>query len=115
MTPRLYTASFWAKTARKRYSIAISQPKYAFLTKLTALAPPKGIFNAYKGEQITWAMYAAGYQAHLNSNKQQILALVATLPNQAVLCCWEKDPAECHRSVLAGWLNDNGIPTEELK
>jgi len=29
------------------------------------------------------------------------------------LCCFEADPAACHRSVLAGWLAEKGVAIKE--
>jgi uncharacterized protein (DUF488 family) len=31
-----------------------------------------------------------------------------------VLLCWEKNPAECHRSYVAKWLRNAGFEVEEL-
>ena len=31
-----------------------------------------------------------------------------------VLICWEKNPAECHRSYVVKWLNNAGFEAQEL-
>lgn len=36
------------------------------------------------------------------------------LGKDIILLCYEKNSNECHRSLVAEWLTDNGILTKEL-
>lgn len=31
-----------------------------------------------------------------------------------VLLCWERDPADCHRGIVAAYLREHGVEIEEL-
>lgn len=107
--------SYFAKpTGLSRYSIARSQPKGLYLPRLPDLAPSANIFTAMKKGTITWADYTEQYLEGLDYNEYMVLRKVRGLPDNAVLCCWEKDPETCHRSLLAGWLRYHGIECEEL-
>lgn len=111
----LHTASFWHRTDLPRYSIAISQPRGMCLAKVSVMAPPKAIFIGLKEATIDWHQYTVGYLEHLDENESDVIAMLDKLQDNAVLCCWEKDPAKCHRSLLAGWLREHGIECEELQ
>ena len=111
----LYTASFWTPTDKSRYSIALSQPKGMGLPQLKFLAPPSQTFRDLKSGAITWLDYRIQYCFMLDQSERDILTNLTWVVDEAVLCCWEKDPAKCHRSLLAEWLNEHGIPTEELQ
>lgn len=54
------------------------------------------------------AEFAAAYVARLDRHGSAVIdelqALTGGAP--AVLLCFERDPADCHRSTLAGWLAD---------
>ena len=48
-------------------------------------------------------------QIDVNDLAQRFADLSARHDNRPlVLCCFEKNPAECHRSILAGWLEAHG-------
>lgn len=111
----LYTASFWAKTDLPRYSIALSQPKGMALPRLSCVMPPSSTFRDIKAGRIDWAEYTRQYLEMLDDNRQYIMGIMETFAEPVVLCCWERHPENCHRSLLAAWLTKNGIPTEELE
>lgn len=111
----LYTASFWTPTSNTRYSIARSQPKGMHLPRLVELAPSANVFNAMKKGVLKWEEYTEQYLERLAFNEYIVLRKVRGLRDNAVLCCWERDPAKCHRSLLARWLREHGIECEELQ
>jgi uncharacterized protein YeaO (DUF488 family) len=58
------------------------------------------------------------YRHRLHQRTGRILAELAELHERydgwpLALCCFEADPAACHRSVLAGWLAEKGVAIEE--
>jgi len=56
------------------------------------------------------------YEAKMNEliSHGGVPELLAELPTNSVLVCHEKDPAECHRTILAGMLREHfGIQIEE--
>jgi hypothetical protein len=59
------------------------------------------------------------YRYRLHQRTGRILAeldgLLAAYDGWPIaLCCFEADPADCHRSVLGGWLREKGVTVEEL-
>lgn len=70
------------------------------------LAPPWAVINKYK---------QSGNRAVF---KQEYLEYLSTVPKKmlptcdVVLVCYEKDPMQCHRSILAEWL---GFPDSEWR
>lgn len=114
----IYTATFWAKTDLKKFSIALTQPNNVSMPTIQILTPPRPIFRALKDDKMSWEEYCDHYAAMLNYNKQKIIQIVSEKYDKfgsVVLCCWEKDAAKCHRSLVGAWLTENGITTEELK
>ncbi len=111
----LYTSYFAKKTDLQRYSIALYQPKGMGLPRKPEFAPSTNIFNAAKKGIITFDEFCKQYYEGLDFNEYIVLRKARGLPPNAVLCCWEKDPAKCHRSILVQWLNEHGIECEELQ
>jgi uncharacterized protein YeaO (DUF488 family) len=68
-------------------------------------------------EPPTWAAYKAGkdwtapYREQLKrlQTTGDLAALVESLPDGAILLCHEADWTECHRKVLADYLNEKGL------
>lgn len=109
----IYTSTFWHPTELPRYSIALYQPFGMMLPTLHCLVPPVAIFRAYRANTITWGKYTEEYLKMLDQNEMRIIDTIYDLHNP-VLCCWEKNPAKCHRSLSAQWLTQHGLSTEEL-
>jgi uncharacterized protein YeaO (DUF488 family) len=40
-------------------------------------------------------------------------AEIADKYRNKTLCCYEKAPSNCHRSIIAAWLKENGFETAE--
>lgn len=110
----LYTSYFAKTTDLPRYSIALYQPKGMGLPRKPEFAPSNNIFNAAKKGVITFDEFCKQYYEGLDFNEYIVLRKARGLPPNAALCCWEEDPAKCHRSILAQWLNEHGIECEEL-
>lgn len=58
------------------------------------------------------AAFDAAYRAQLA--KLDPVKVAADLGENAVLLCWEGDPAECHRALIAEWLTAAGVEVQEL-
>lgn len=57
-----------------------------------------------------WVSFAEAYLTHLKALNGTVESALAPLSGHTVcLMCMEADPAECHRSLLAGELVDRGI------
>lgn len=111
---RIYTTSFWYPTDLPRYSIALSQPKGMHLPEIPEVMPPVRLFHDLKNGTCTWDYYCNSYEAELDFECHTIISVMEELTNESVLCCWEKNPEKCHRSILARWLTKHGIQCEEL-
>lgn len=97
----LYTSYFSSKAPRARkVAIAKYPPRFWQGPRAPRLAPsnPKAV---------DWA---AAYLRDLEERfpegaglLEYLLEITARTPN-AILCCYEADPRECHRSVLAAYI-----------
>ena len=66
------------------------------------LGTPAELRKKLKTATITREAYMAAYRAHLDDQGYQIAALTElAMGARCCLMCLEKDPAECHRSILA--------------
>ncbi len=59
------------------------------------------------------------YRHRLHRLTPRILAELAELLAKydgwpLALLCFERDPAQCHRSILAEWLREKGVQVQEL-
>jgi Protein of unknown function, DUF488 len=59
------------------------------------------------------------YRHRLHRLTPRILAELRELveayaPTPLALCCFEADPVDCHRSILARWLREKGVQVTEL-
>ena len=76
---------------------------------LRALGTPPAIRKDYKLTH-DFASMRRGYLAHLATQGEaleELAQLVAAQPT--ALLCYEADPAECHRSLIAGRLGELGL------
>lgn len=57
----------------------------------------------------------AAYTAHLDGVPEAVAELAAAIDgHRAALLCVERDPASCHRSILAGRLRGRGVKIVDL-
>lgn len=87
-------------------SIARTEPKGWKELKLNCLVPA-GL------QKLNGRAYDQAYMRILNQLKpSQILAMI---PNNSVLICWEKPGVKCHRRIVAQWFKHHcGIEVLEL-
>ena len=70
------------------------------------LGAPREIRDALR-DGGTWAEYERGYQAHLANCEPEVQALLDLAAERAIcLLCFERDPAVCHRSLIAQRMAD---------
>lgn len=69
------------------------------------LAPNAAVFAAAKAD------WQAAYRRQLDDLYRTgvLERVVASLPDNAVLLCFEVDARECHRSILAAYLVEKGL------
>lgn len=78
----------------------------------TALSPPELTLKTIKGKEIDWVEYTHQYLNYLNSKftKEGLIASLSKCADyynkDLVLLCYEKDSNQCHRGLLAHWLNE---------
>ena len=115
---KIYT-SYYSKAAKLNENdfvfiqISLSSPKWFphNLVKFLSLAPTWDLLNSYKdGEIKSEEQYDKKYYEILNSlNKEEVIKKLNWIKEKTnknvVLLCWEKDKNECHRSLLANWLD----------
>jgi uncharacterized protein (DUF488 family) len=73
------------------------------------LGAPKPVRVAYK-ETMDWVAYCKSYEAYLDTQTEalKVLSELAKTEN-IVLLCFEANPLECHRSLIADRLKKTGL------
>lgn len=120
---KIYTSRYWEYTGSKGVQISNSKPDNTYVyKKVKELYPDwpmvrmwnciKKNFPKYHPERIrAWEDFTRAYVAKLNSlGVERVRGL---LEDGDVLLCWCKE--ECHRHILAKWLNAHGIEVVELE
>lgn len=66
---------------------------------------------------MSFALYQQEYKSLIldAQNADNLIARILRLSQgkDVALLCYEKDPLECHRSILAQWLTQHGYNTTE--
>lgn len=114
--------SYFGKQARKYdsnkiyVSIAVGNPKYELPFELKHLneVKPYGLTWKYEGEE-----FERKYIERLERiGLDRILRAISSLAEEdkdIVFLCFEKNPQDCHRSILARWISERtGEVIDEL-
>ena len=112
---RIYT-SYYARSYDHPNAIGISAsvPKHFTGPHMTVLAPSWELLDKYKKGEMTKNQYAEEYVALLEGRKLTPQIVYDSIPNAAILLCYEKPGDFCHRRVLAEWLeNDLNVTIKE--
>ena len=91
-------------------SIARYNPKWFNGLRIIELAPKSNMLRMSNEE------YDPKYRAILRGlNPKKIVEKIEILGNgkPVALLCYEKDPLECHRSMVADWLKNAGYDSDE--
>jgi len=115
----LYTASFFNKKDHvgTPCSIARSEPQMFKGTRFALVNPPGNLLLGYKSGHIKWPEYETIYNEFLDHSRAVILLNIGAFTRPVTFLCWEKTPEQCHRRLLAVWLNKHGIiiPDSHIK
>ena len=96
----LYTSYFSSKAPRgRKVCIAKWAPRYWQGPRVASLAPTNPKAEDWQ------AAYLADLEARFpqGAGLKQVLERIETETPGAILCCYEADPAECHRRILANY------------
>lgn len=88
----------------KAFSIANSTPNRVKVGgTIECLVPPWSLVRDFKAQKIDWEGYTDTYREYLRENWQRVKAWLQSLDNaeDVYLCCWERTPDHCHRSLVA--------------
>ncbi|EEA94563.1 DUF488 family protein [Pseudovibrio sp. JE062] len=78
------------------------------------LAPDQDMFKAFKKEKGDWTIFKDRFMGLLSERKVES-KLKADMFDDACLLCSEKLPHECHRSLVADYLNSRWGGTLKVK
>jgi len=114
----LYVASFFNPRAHHGSVISIANTApagFRSVRRADIFVPGRRLVWDWKDGRITWPQYTERYMARLDERIAQHhldrARAWARNPNRHLtLCCWEREPTRCHRSLLAEWLRERGIP-----
>lgn len=104
----LYT-SYYARSGKNPAAISISvkPPRwYPRMAHNVDLAPTWELVDAYKKGDIDANQYTVRYLELLEERGKTAQEIVDSLPEGAVLLCYEKPSDFCHRHVAAQWLRE---------
>ena len=104
------TRSFFQPPIGVPVSIAVSKPSEWTGLALTPARPNWNHVTAYQHDG-DWDQYAAKYRKTLQSRATALKVAVQEILDAyggATFCCWCKDPATCHRTLFADWLDAHG-------
>jgi uncharacterized protein YeaO (DUF488 family) len=96
--------SYFAIQAKNPDAVSISRwpPRWwGKGRRYIALAPSADLLTRYRDGKITWAGYCREYRAQLATLDPA--EIHAELKGKT-LCCVEKDASQCHRRLVAEWL-----------
>ena len=117
---KLYTSYFSKVRALPEGTVPISislwPPKGHAGAQLRCLAPTKEILTKYKQDG-DWAAYVEKYEKDVLGKLRQetIMQEITRLSGgkDAAILCFERDPAQYHRSLVARWLRKAGYEIAE--
>ena len=103
----------------KAFSIANSAPNRVKVDgTIECLVPPWSLVRDFKAQKIDWEAYTDYYREYLRENWRPVKAWLQSLNDveDVYLCCWERTPDYCHRSLVAKMIRLNRPDLEvELK
>lgn len=93
-----------------RQIVQISSTKSRFLGKLETTFTPDLVPWTF-GQKLPADVWKPAYQRQLESLHAQgkVERIISSLQDGAILCCYEGDANDCHRTVLANFLTENGL------
>lgn len=112
----VYTSNY-ARNAKHPDAISISvvRPRwYPNIAHMPALGPTWDMVKEYK-ETSNVSEYTRQFWNLLLVERQlKVEEVIESIPDNAILLCWEKPTDFCHRHLVAKWLRDNGAYVREL-
>jgi uncharacterized protein YeaO (DUF488 family) len=80
------------------------------------LAPSYPLLNQFKFRAIDWDTFKDRFTEELKGRENILNLYLEAMKAGEDFCfiCWEKDHAECHRSILGQWFEEKGIQWKEL-
>lgn len=116
---RLYTSYYAKYKGDKGVQISNSKPSsYDVVLPLKWLAPDWNMVEYWKEKMHTperdeaWGKFVDSYWKKLDDIGER--KILEYLHDGMVLLCWCKNYDECHRSILANWLQCHGVDVVEL-
>jgi hypothetical protein len=85
-------------------AISLGVPRGWKGRRYRALAPTRELLTEWKKGYLTWDLYIRFYREQVLDELDPME--VATDLNRLIMCCWEKHWQECHRSLVAFWLQE---------
>lgn len=84
--------------------VTLQEPPFTVDLWARILGPSKELLHAYKYENMPWERFVEKFKIQFQYNKRAV-ALLDTLAHISLyrdvcLICFEKDPDQCHRSLL---------------
>lgn len=116
---RIYTSNY-ARNGQHPLAVSISvfAPKWFRGKMLPVLAPTWDLVSRYKAGTTDQRQYTVEYLRLLYDRIDDPQKLIETIPNNAILLCYESPNDFCHRHIARNWLQsqcENVIIEEQLK
>ena len=114
---KIYTSNY-ARNGNNpnAFGISYSSPQWFEGKRLSTLAPEWDMVDSIKKGSLTEEQYTQKYLLLLKQRKIDPQKLIDTLPDGAVLLCYESPGKFCHRRILAKWVEQyTGVTIPEWK
>lgn len=106
--------SYYAKyKGQKGIAISLKKPNFFKGKHIPELAPDLRLLRDWKLGTITEKEYTQRFKKIIKS-RNIFPEIIKSIPEDAVLLCYEKTGKFCHRHIIAEILKEKGIQIEEL-
>lgn len=67
------------------------------------LAPSHELLNKYKYENLSWIDFSKSFKKEVVRKQKKLIMWLceASRDRNVTLLCWEEDPSNCHRKIIA--------------
>ena len=91
------------------FGISQTQPRGFEFPTFQELVPPADMVWKVKRGELQWDEFSSFYRSILMDRRDGIVAWIDWVPpEEFTLCCWERRPDRCHRSIAAEFISSLG-------
>jgi len=108
------TSYFGKYKGENAIAISLRTPKWFKGKHLPQLAPDQRLLYDWKLQNINEKKYTKRFKNLIHS-RNIFPEIIKSIPEDAVLLCWEKTGRFCHRNIIAELFRKHGVDVEEMQ